>query len=424
MKKQLVLWALVCALVLPLFGCVRSTVASGSAAPTSTSEDDSEKQPAADGTYVPGKPDGTDTSGKSDGTDTSGKSDGTDQSAEPEETYKPVNSAEISGLVAIYDQYKITETITSSSKHIKVIDVVCIDPSTGASRTVRSFSDIDASKIRPLYETAAYVIDRHWFSPDYTLIGATYTGSGDKFAGWIDQNGVFTNITEKCFGPRGDFSAAYKHQAIGFDDFGNFYFYSEAPAIGASNTYYRVPVDNPSPDTVENIDAVLAASPYSPSTDFAIKCLLEFGAADACLGYQDRNYRTTDWIDSDRCLVNTASMIRMEGDAIVQIPPTVAIMNGLKSLSDYRAYSIAPLDDISGSLIPVIQSRWNWNGVVSPDGKTVAFLSKLESESDVKLFSIPLEGGEPTMIRTDVDFLASSKPENRDSYKATLVEWR
>ncbi len=48
------------------------------------------------------------------------------------------------------------------------------------------------------------------------------------------------------------------------------------------------------------------------------------------------------------------------------------------------------------SLIPG-EVRTNWSGVVSPDGKSVAFLSAGKSE-DAAIYSVPIDGGTPVKL--------------------------
>ncbi|MBR4204978.1 MAG: hypothetical protein IKQ92_05820 [Clostridia bacterium] len=316
----------------------------------------------------------------------------------------------ISGLVAVQKTQVRSDTLSET------IDVICIDPDSGESRTVRSFTTVLYSLLRGTissFEDEGGIVDRHIFNEDYTLLAAHYADGKAWYAGWIDQYGNFTNVSEMCLGSIGSSSEFTEFEATGFDDFGYYYFCSKG---SSGRKDYRVPVDNISPKTLENLDSILEDSPFS-STLTTIDCLLEFGAADVYAGYGN----TTDWIDSEHCLCHLKEsddyiVVKAEG-----IPPE-------KADSDIYRYGPPPKkrehlipDEYIDAYLP------HWGGVLSPDGTTVAFLSRPESETKTSLYTVPLAGGEPVRVDTDVvlaDVPYTWRDEPGPAVTAFLIEWK
>ena len=73
-------------------------------------------------------------------------------------------------------------------------------------------------------------------------------------------------------------------------------------------------------------------------------------------------------------------------------------------------------------IVPDIKERWNYNPVVSPDGKKVAFLSSLRNAADNMghLFITGFDGEEPVKIDTDLAFSCFKNLEG----SFHLMEWR
>lgn len=156
-----------------------------------------------------------------------------------------------------------------------VVQVVAINPDTGEQGLVAEFSlkhatssevmspnEVDDSVVR--YMLAEYYSQsmkegnhRNWFSDDYTKMIANRVFLAREFeqhAGWMDTEGNFFDVSETSgtITERGfSNSEPKKHVAIGFDD-GNFVFQELAPTI--EETYYSVPFDNVSEDTVAKTD--------------------------------------------------------------------------------------------------------------------------------------------------------------------------
>ena len=73
-------------------------------------------------------------------------------------------------------------------------------------------------------------------------------------------------------------------------------------------------------------------------------------------------------------------------------------------------------------------SRMSWNGVLSPDGSQVAFMSRPKNGTEIDIYTMPLGGGDPVKVSTDGFSLSYWKEcENGYDYDGQvtmLVGWR
>lgn len=62
-------------------------------------------------------------------------------------------------------------------------------------------------------------------------------------------------------------------------------------------------------------------------------------------------------------------------------------------------YSVDPNKE-TGADTPLIsnETRTSWSGIVSPNGKSVAFLSAPINDGDAALYVVPINGGDPVKI--------------------------
>ena len=146
-------------------------------------------------------------------------------------------------------------------------------------------------------------------------------------------------------------------------------------------TYYYVPLDNLSPEHVQEGMIIPEQQPIPVG----------------------RHTRATDRIVDSLYVVNTEDQISRIYNAET------------RELADY-----VPGDN-----------RFSWNGVVSPDGAEIAFMSRTKTGLDVELFTMPLSGdGAPTKISTPSGyvFMIQEECDNGRSMaydvRSMLIDWK
>lgn len=239
------------------------------------------------------------------------------------------------------------------------------------------------------------------FNADMTLMTATLTlKSGAMHVGWIDEQGKFTDVSEKVT-VESDFGALTKHTHPCF--FENYFYFRD---ITNDNVQIkRVPINNLTNEAVE----VMAEnckwngiSIYLLPDGSVVDSSDPFDYYDLSMSYPTRVGNTSEWISDSTIIGNGNGMNDRDNISI-------------KNLSGQTG----PFDWYTDSttLVPEVKNRVNWNPVLSPDGNNVAFLSKLNSGTDrsTNIFIIPATGGEPRKITTDIAL---------DSEIAGMVAWK
>lgn len=249
--------------------------------------------------------------------------------------------------------------------------VTSVNPETGAQQQISQFNfeKIYASErdilVFPL--AARYANLRDLFSPDYSLLAATKVSLSnleESHAGWVDQNGMFYDVTEALgLQSQGDFADPAKYEAVGFDNDAFVYASIEDGYVRASyrpreHAYYQIPLEAIS---AENIQAIDESDRY-----------IRQGTIEVA-----RDGLPTEWVD----------------DAIYLSDGRDGYSHSQKVNLNTRERE----DYIPGS------SRSNWSAVLSPDGGTIAFLSAPTAGTDpAAIYTIPAEGGEPEKVVGDL----------------------
>lgn len=270
-----------------------------------------------------------------------------------------------------------------------------IDPETGAQRVIAEFSiptsvtsNADGSKWQiypmfiPGYSTRMPL--RGMFSRDYQYLAITRYSleTGEYRAGYYKEGEslYYTDIS-KCVGAvGGDFDDPVKQMAIGFTEDGRFIFADMPSALG---WYY---------DTSEwEFSQVETAG----SAEVIKNSLKTYDSADDFLmrgdgwDWMEKNWELTDWIDDTRCLINYPE-------------ESVGLMFGGDRIDRWGVRVYDTETGETASFIPG-ESRSNWSGVISPDGKSVAFLSApVNGTGSASLYIVPVTGGEPVKICEDI----------------------
>ena len=307
--------------------------------------------------------------------------------SEPEDPAETEEPEEVLGIIAM----------TSEISGDCTFRVVCINPNTGEQEsllnvTYTSNVGKDTYYLPPtmtVYSASA----SEWVSSDFSKIAATkyMSGTGEYHAGWFDASGEFYDVTEALgLQAQSDFDDPACYFAGGFTE-GYFVYYANNTSYDGRN-YFYVPLTNITLDAVQEGDAINAELPALP--------------ADS-----DSGYNLSDWINETQCLAD-------------------------QYVERYnRKTSSVIFDTATGEVTEFIPgtSRYNWNGVLSPDGSTVAFLSSPKQGTDAPaLYITPLSGGDPTKVETVLSFSDSYSINSPNFVQyptsggvcATLIDWR
>lgn len=286
-------------------------------------------------------------------------------------------SSEPSGLIILND-----------TKDAGAIKIVSVQPESGEQQEIASFfvAGMGLNREGYFYQWLSEPIVlsdsmKQKFSYDYTKLAATKTFTNDmeSHAGWIENDGTFFDVTEKLgLQSKSDFDDPVHYKAIGFTEDGYFMF------CDSDHDYY-VPLDNLSSGSIEE------------GSLFSYEDALDDFFHDN-LGYASP--LLTDWVNDH-----------------------VFVYQNEKHTDYLGASSVhSRIGDLeTGETTEYIPgSKYTWDGVVSPDGKTIAFMSN--ASGDTAIYTIPVAGGEPVELHTDMG-LSNPSYFNEEFY-TTLIDWR
>ena len=266
-----------------------------------------------------------------------------------------------------------------------------IDPETGFSNQVRRFVlpsgggpleyanlDIQEGHMNP---------SKYMFDENYRRYAITHNKTPNE-AGWITEDGLFYNVSEKVLSGLGDFSVRRGQRSIGFGVDGWFYYVQEDGSY--YRDYKRVPINNVTPSAVEDLPDYMVAR-HLQQTNNKSRAMAPKAA--------------TDFLNNNQCIVD-------QNDRI-------AICDALPYTEEESKFSLywSKTPNLV-EVIPNPQGRTSWGGIASPDSKKIAFISYASGRND--LFTVVATGGEPTKISTGFSF-----SNNRSSGSGTfLIDWR
>lgn len=334
-------------------------------------------------------------------------------------------------MTEVYDSHQIWIEEEKQSEIIMVraelgtryhYTIYGVDPDTGEQRTVAEFniplsvtSNADNSKwqIYPMFLPGwnKRVPLRGMFSADYMYMAvsrysqdtmecrAGYYREGEKL--------YYTDVTKSIGAVKGDFDEPVKQMAIGFTE-GNQFVLADVPNI--PNFYY---------DTAEWAFSQVDVSDNGTVVNSTLQA---FNEADDFLmrgeswEWWPENCELTDWVDDTHCIINYPA-------------ESVGLMFGGDRIDrwDVRILDIETQE--TASFIPG-ESRSNWGGVISPDGKSVAFLSAPASGTgNAALYVTSIDGGEPRKLcesipsqRGSTGYIITRPDSGKTVY--FLLEWR
>lgn len=276
------------------------------------------------------------------------------------------------------------------------LNLDCIDPDTGDVQHLRTFSSEDTHSCSMAFNGlgANAVQTRMHFNSDLTQVTATLTlEDGSVHVGWINENGYFTDVSEKVTAEAGDFGALTNHTNPCFGPGEYFYF---RDSTNSNVQIKRVPLGNLTVSAVE----IMIDNAYWNGIDLS--------------PYPDGTIEDTEknWYYYDENMIYPA-LGGLWGSFREWISPSecVAVKNNMiykYSLSGNSQVSIAANEWYSDetALTPEINGRESWNPVTSPDASKVAFLSRLTTGTDTSpyLYVVSADGGEPVKVSTDYSF--------------------
>ena len=320
----------------------------------------------------------------------------------PVETPDPssnVPEAQDSSSTAAKPEGLIFMSVNSSDTYRKVITIIAINPDTGDPQTISEFwygrTVEDGVVVEEYYTPEGDVITpgkgyystrREWFNDDYTRMAITrydYSNS-ESCAGWLGTDGNFFDVTDTLgMNAKNDFDTPARQIATGFSEDGYFSYMSLAgEGVNAYREYYHVPISS---FTTDSVQAGIALA--GVGEDFVYHNSARFSDWDRYTG---------------RFLLNTDE--------------------GISRLCD-------DVTDGGMSYVPG-NNRLSWNGVFSPDGNSVAFMSKPKTGGSVDVYIMSLNGGDPVKVDVGNLQLATQDECDKGYYVNTntpcvmLIDWK
>ena len=227
------------------------------------------------------------------------------------------------------------------------------------------------------YDPSLFATRDEWFGGRfYEKMAMTkhFYANGEQHAGWIDTDGYFFDVTEALgLQSKSDFEDPVCYRAVGFAydvDWNEYFIYQRPGDNGIYGiTYYTVPVSNLSISAVEEKLFYTHSEPYTDTT------------SGGYIGSVYDRYDITGWIDYNHCIANVLNRSNLHSNSYIIDVTT----------DNYQTY------------IPET-SRSNWNGVLSPDGTQIAFMSSPQGGTDVSIYTVPVSGGDPVRVNTEMSF--------------------
>lgn len=285
--------------------------------------------------------------------------------------------------------------------------IYCLDPDTGKQTKISSFYYPDLARryaIDFLQENNPFIEGhpgwafrspepaRRYFSDDYSKMACEIYevgGSVDScvHAGWIDTNSKFFDVVGTLA-----LDADLYSTADGFS--GNFFGYSICYS-SSGGTYY-VPIDDVSPEKIQEGNVHAVGRPYDED--------------DRLRGHYFPD-EVTSWLDDTHAIVN----------GIRSVYWSAGYQN---YVNDYLCSKIVDVDTRTDmEYIPeYFGDTWigeTRNGVASPDGSRIAFMS------DTGVYIIPVNGGDPVKVEVP-EILSAMRPSSypKDYEGWTLIDWQ
>ena len=260
-----------------------------------------------------------------------------------------------------------------------------IDMTTGKSTKISHFEAMDED-----YNGYYYGLgEKEGHDISYQKASIVFKVGGSQHVGWIDTKGNITDISEFYIGEiQDDFYGNVTHSCPKFDSGGYFYFLDST-----KNVVVRTSVDN-----VEHNDFEVVAEDIRYSFHFTY---------DGTITENNENANGKDISSSDIWLLGDEYISHTDG-----FPLCIAENGG-----NYGAYNI------QYTIIPSVKGQVNESPTLSPDLKEIAFLSYLEGEGIVNLYTAAIAPNQtPQKIDTDLKMSCFYGDNSQIFY--SISEWR
>lgn len=277
------------------------------------------------------------------------------------------------------------------------MSIQSVNPENGEKNTISSFtlyqrvtsnsdgrkwinvlSNIGCSKRVPL---------RGMFSRDYKYLAITRFAedTGEYHAGYYDEENRFYDATVAVDAVGGDFDEPVNQISIGFTEDGHFVF-AELPPNSLSTFYVGGYHTYDSDWKVYQVD-------LAENGEIIKSSMKPYDALDKLQGdnweWLEEGCEVTAWMDETRCILNYPE-------------ESAELLYGELRIDRWGVRVFNTQTQEYSSLIPS-ETRTNWSGVISPDGRNVAFLSApKQGNGNASLYSVPIDGGEPVKICDDI----------------------
>jgi len=285
--------------------------------------------------------------------------------------------------------------ITIKSETDSIV-VYSINPATGDVSTVRKFNIPSDKYSGPIIDVDLLTV-RQSFDADLKRVAVQTQklSDGSTHVGWIDESGMFTDVTEKVTNSSGDFSSAVYHVKPRFGSNNDFYYCIpniETMFTNVIREVYKVSLNDLQKEVVQSV------------------LISEYSGMET--GYYVQPNGSTTTSTGER-FINASMLFCSSWDSIYDWVGSNAYVG---PDGDYgQIYLIK--QDFSLPLLPGNKTRKNFNAVASPDGKQIAFLSHQQTGTEpVDLFIVSTNGGEPIKIKTNYIF-------NRAYRRSTKLDW-
>jgi len=331
----------------------------------------------------------------------------------------PIEPQEDSGIIAVVHE--------TQGRTVRTV-IVSICPLTGSMRRLREFTQ-QAGAIPPGSQEVvpsagtdlSHPRNSQALNENMDRLASIMVNVGAEnstHVGWVDAFGNFFDVTALVTEPQGDFSGTIWHSSPRFGPDGYFYFASLQQRISGFGAavqgiydILRVPLDNLRPDAVEVVLSDVRHDPMGGIGAFGMfanmhVCMdgsVNFGfdpfpvrsAMGDYVMYIGNTWRTigftfSQWVD------NTTVLATYNGRSLSPTP-TLVFVDAVPMGTGVEESVDIMVEDMR-QILPSGTNRISWNGVMSPDGTEIAFLSRTTTAAEPELFIAGVNGENPRRV--------------------------
>lgn len=331
-----------------------------------------------------------------------------------EQTNDPDEAGGDYGIIAL-------TTYGSTNDLVSRVGIVSIDPFTGAMNNIREFETygfficnspagnfVNNAKREPFFSRV--------LSERMDKIAVTMINVGNENAhhvGWVENRGGFVDVSALVVKHQGDFAEVIMHGNGKFGPNNFFYFSSEQPGTrlrqSSSEAIYdifRVPQDDLRPESVEKVLTNVGTNVIDRyyihldgSVSFEHPTFVESKInGEIVVPNYTGAYTLRQWLDENTMLAvksdNGRWLVFLDGASIDE----------WNELIHGSGIGVSRVRETLRYVLPNIATRHSWDGVISPDGSEIAFLSRTAGHGtlgEVELFISTIDGEEIRRVDTD-----------------------